>query len=171
MRQAPRKFSTILGTVACLVLLLHILLATIVVVSPEISKGSKVFTFYRRLIVLGPFFQEPRIVSSPHLFVSHYREGVWTPGKDYGCATVKATGSRYGEVKRRAFEEYLAFQVGQNQPVNVTSRAARELEHYLTSREQAMGADSISVAYVVQRGMPQGGGAHIDTVYQFKFKP
>jgi hypothetical protein len=171
MRQAPRKFSTIPGIMACLVLVMHVLLAAIVVVSPDVSKGSKVFTFYRRLIVLGPFFQEPRITSSPHVFVSYYVSGAWTPGKDEGCESVAASASQYGVVKRRAFEEYLAFQVGRRQPVRLTSRAALELENYLGSRERAMGADSIAVAYVVRQGMRDAGGAHIDTVYHFKFKP
>jgi len=169
MLPTVRKVSKVVGFAACAAILLHVIVAVIVVVSPDVSRGSRIFTFYRRFIVLGPFFQEPRIVASPHVFVSHYVDGAWTPGTDEGCTQVEDPERSYRDLKRRTFEEYLAAQVARRMPVRMSSPASRELQAYLRAQVNASTADSIAVAYVFRRSR-RDQPAYTDTVYHFKFQ-
>lgn len=171
MQAGPGKVSGLLGIIACVLVIVHVLLALIIVTDPDASNGRKVLTFYRRLIVLGPFFQEPRIVTAPHLLVSLRVDGTWTTAHDYGCSDVEATGASYRAVRARAFEEFLGGQVAERKPLDRESRVVRELENYLRARVHDSRADSVAVAYVLQRVTPQQDGIAADTVFHLKFKP
>lgn len=170
METEPGKVSGVLSIIACALVVVHIVLALVIVVYPDASQGSRVLTFYRRLFVLGPFFQEPRIVKSPHLWVSLYKDSAWSPPHDNGCSDVNISGASYHAIKVRAFEEFLGGQAAERIPLNGRSRAERELEDYVRSRVQDSGADSVGVAYVFRRAAPRENEVAADTVFYLKFK-
>src|SRR4051812_2920795 len=108
MRDMRRKVSSVLGTLIGLLLLLHIAIALLVVVWPEISKSHRVLSFYRRFVVLGPFFQESRIVSAPHLLISQYGNGAWSADTDFACERVARGAGKYESLRQQSFENFLA---------------------------------------------------------------
>jgi hypothetical protein len=168
MRDMPRKVSTVLGTLACLLLLLHIALALLVIVWPEISKSNRVLSFYRRFVVLGPFFQESRIVSAPHLLISQYANGVWSAGTDFACERVAGGAGKYESLRYQSFENFLAARAASAKQGDGRQHAERELENYFKSRLGFSKADSLSLTYV-RRGTV-GAMVYVDTIYQHKFK-
>ena len=170
MHDSPRKIASILGTVACLTLLLHIVLAAVIIISPNASRLSPVLGFYRRFVVLGPFFDEARIISSPHLLISEYKNGAWSDDMDMGCAAVaNPTVGKNEAVQRRAFETFLATSVTNVKQRTHVSRALVELENYLRTRPTIKDADSLSITFIQRRWSRTL--AYTDTVYQHKFKP
>ena len=169
MHDRSRKIPTVLGaTIGCL-MLLHIVLALFVIVMPEASRGNRVLGFYRRFVVLGPFFQESRIVTSPHLLVSKLEEGRWSKGTDFACLEVAhAASSKNESLQRQSFENFLADRAAREKRGDRVSRAVGELENYLRSRPAFTHSDSLAVAYIHQHAA--GTTVHVDTVYQHKFK-
>lgn len=165
---------TLVGLVACVLLLVHVLLGVLIVVRPEASEGSRLLTFYRRLIVLGPFFQEARIVSSPHLLVRYQKHGTWSDPIDPGCVEVALTGGEYRALKNRSFEEFLGSRVIRDRRASRNRRALRELEHYLRWRAGERQADSLEVAFIFRRqrmaSHESQGEVYADTMFVHRFK-
>jgi len=169
MPDRPRKVRTLLGTLACLLLLIHVAIALVIVAWPDASRRSRVLGFYRRFVVLGPFFQESRIISTQHLLVSQYEKEAWSEGTDFACLAVAGkAGGKYEALQRQSFENFLADRAARAKRRDAHSLAVRELEGYLRSRPAFNRADSIAVAFIRQSAI--GTEVHIDTIYQYKFK-
>lgn len=168
MNEKPRNFPIVAGTMACLLLIGHITLAIIVVVSPRASEGSNVLTFYRRYIVLGPFFQSERITASPHLIVSERTDGVWTKAEVPVRVRELEGISRYRAVQWGKFGVYLARRTAYSRSEYARAERKRELEAFV--KEGAVGAnvDSLAVSCVVRRNVDLSI-AFSDTLYTFKF--
>lgn len=168
MSNGLRKFAGILGTLACLMLVLHIAMALLLIAWPEVSKTNRVLSFYRRFVVLGPFFQEARIVSAPHLLVSQYKAGVWSDKIDFACLEVAGADGKYQALRWQSFENSLASRVASTKRNDAHSRARRELENYLRSRPTFTQADSLAVTYI--RRSAVGATVQVDTVYRHRFQ-
>jgi hypothetical protein len=169
MEGRPRKFAALSGTVICLMLFVHVVLGLIISIAPEASKGRPLLKFYRRFVVLGPFFQEPRIVTAPHVWVSFHEHGVWSDGVELNGRAVNETPTKYAAAQYRTFENYLGELAARaKQRGSGRKRAIKELEDYFNARTSGRTADSLNIIYVRQ-GAP-GCTACSDTVYQHKFK-
>lgn len=168
MNNTSRTFPIVAGAMACVLLIGHITLAIIIVVSPQASEGSDLLTFYRRYIVLGPFFQSDRITASPHLIVSEQTDGVWAKA-DVPVRVRELEGvSRYRAVQWEKFGVYLARRTAYSRSENARAERKRELEAFV--KEGALGAnvDSLAVSCVVRRNVNLSI-AFSDTLYTFKF--
>src|ERR671913_355964 len=105
MCPAPRSNNPLPGTVTCLMLLLHVLFAIVIILSPGASRLNPLLNFYRRFVVLGPFFDERRIVSSSHVLISRYEQGSWSEATDVACLDVlRPVNGKYEALQRRSFE-------------------------------------------------------------------
>jgi hypothetical protein len=168
MEGRPRKFAALSGTVICLMLFVHVVLGLIISVDPEASKGRPLLKFYRRFVVLGPFFQEPRIVTAPHVWVSFHDNGVWSDGVELNGQAMGETRSKYAASHYRNFENYLGELGARAKQQGGRKRAIQELEDYFNARTAGRPADSLNVIYVRQGA--SGCAACADTVYQHKFR-
>lgn len=168
MDDRPRKVYTIPGAVAGLALLFHIVVAVVIIIAPDTSYRNPVLRFYRKFVVLGPFFGESRIASSPHLLISQHNKNVWTAPVDQACLEVAHPEAGKNEsVQRRSFERFLSTQLVDEKSERVP-RALRELENYLRLRPVFSGADSLQITLVNRR--VAGTAVHTDTLYQHKFR-
>lgn len=167
MENTTRKASAAVAIVAGVALLIHVAMGVVIVCSPEISEGNRVLTFYRRFVVLGPFFSESTIAGAPHLYVSYHAGGSWSKAVDYACHDVAQPHRRYRATKRRAFEEYLIKRVEKVKDPRPHATVVRELEGYLTQREMPQGTDSIRVSIV--RTSVKGDTPGTDTVRVYAF--
>lgn len=169
MGRASRSLLTVISALVCLAIVVHILLGVVVAVYPGVGGNNSLLHFYRRFVVLGPFFSETRIQSKSHLLISQRRDGVWSQLTDYGCEDVADSRmNRLSAVQRRAFEVFLLGQKDRATGPADVSRALRELEAYVLSQERFMEADSFVIADVRRRAMEDQ--AHIDTVFQHRFR-
>ena len=168
MQGSPRKFATLSGTAICILLFLHIVLAVVISVEPNASKGSRVLKFYRRFVALGPFFQEQRIVESPHTWVSFHENGVWTDGVELNGHALHERSPHYAATQYRTFENYLGQLSARASQRKRRMGVIKELERYFRLRTDGTRADSLNVIYVRQ-GKAKGV-AYTDTVYQHKFR-
>lgn len=167
MENTTRKASAAVAIVAGFALLIHVVMGVVIVLSPEVSAGNRILTFYRRFVVLGPFFSEPTIAGAPHLYVSYHSGGSWNKAVDYACHDVAQPHRRYSAAKRRAFEEYLVKRMEKVKDPRSNATAVRELEGYLFRQEMPQGTDSIRVTIVrtsVKRDTP---GTDTVRVYAF----
>ncbi len=72
---------------------------------------TKIKSFYKKLVILGPFFSDDRIAVSPHLFVSYpSASGVWSPFRDMAQEnfnTFQQHPWRYDKLKWSDYERYV----------------------------------------------------------------
>ncbi|MEJ1241905.1 hypothetical protein WBG78_27410 [Chryseolinea sp. T2] len=164
-----RTIFSVFGTLICLAIAVHVLLALIIIISPETSRVSPALKFYRRFVVLGPFFQQPRIGSKSHLMVSQQVNGTWSVPTDYACEDVANPHlSKNLALQRRAFEVFLTESVNHSRREADRTRALNELKMYLRTQERFRNADSINMVSI-RRGFSDGV-AGVDTVFQFRFR-
>lgn len=166
MSYRPTTVAAIGGTLVCVALLTHAVLAAIIILKPEASVGHRVLTMYRRFVVLGPFFQESRITTAQHVLISLYDQGEWNAPADYACREVAASRhGKYGALQRRNFEKYLVWRSSREKRPGTSTR---EMENFLRSRVSGRG-DSLEVVLVSQYSRA-GFASGTDTVYTHKFK-
>jgi hypothetical protein len=162
-----RNALSIFGALVCLAFMVHILLASLVIIMPEASRINPVLKFYRRFVVLGPFFPESRIRSKSHLMISQYKDGAWSNPADYACDDIAdGIGNRYLALQRRSFEVFLTARAARATRDKDRARTLSELEMYVRSQERFSEADSIAIMGV-RRGSANEDQA-IEIQHKFK---
>jgi len=136
-------FKKKIGIAACLVILLYVLACLLIIILPEkVVYSNPATSLYRRLILLGPFFQESKIKASAHLLISSYQNGSWSQFIDYGH---KNRGEylkrpwRYDKLHSNDFEQYITRQMASPKKLRHVeevkgSKSFRELNQFILSQ-------------------------------------
>jgi len=168
-----------IGAAAIVVVILHIAFSVVVLRSSRKQNSSGLRSLYSHLILLGPFFQESRITSSPHLYISYKVNDSWSPVADPGIANFtfyREHPWRYDKLHYSDFERYIALQVGQKarskefQDVQ-HSRPFRELNHFILREVIREPVDSVSIVYGLNFYSPETKAMRFDTVFNYTYNP
>ena len=174
------SFNKKIGATACVILLLHILLSIFAVTAPKQWVNANPLTgLYDKLILLGPFFHESRIKSSPHLYVSYQIHNSWSPARDYGVenfALYRERPWRFDKLHSNDFERYISYQVGSQdksrhfQEVSA-SKAFRELNQFVLQELIQQPVDSVTLVYGVNTYLPESRTFRFDTILNYSYNP
>ena len=134
---------------------------------------------YNRLVLIGPFFDEARIKTSPHLYIRYFENKAWTPSRDYvmeNFADYCRNPWRYHKLRITYFERYLSNRVGlleipdQFEEVR-TSRVFRELNQFVIHEYIGRPMDSISLVYGHSLYFPETNTSRFDTSFAYTYNP
>jgi hypothetical protein len=128
---------------------------------------------------VGPFFQETRIRTSSHLYVSTKSGGTWSAPSDYSqvaFATYLRQPWRMNSLRYGNYERYLTRHISNIPEQNDKShlhdlRAFRELNQLLTTEWIVDPVDSIQLVYYVATYDPSGRVSHSDTLMVETYNP
>jgi hypothetical protein len=173
-----RKFRKILFWFTTIFLVGHIVFtAQCIFIKADILPG-KLNAFYKKLIVLGPFFMETRIVSSPHLYVSYLsNDGKWSAFQDMGKENFTEFQEhpwRYNKSKWSEYERYVT-RKAYNEIHSLKyidgseGIASSELIQYVSS--QYPQSDSVRLVYLWNTWQPESQTNKTDTGFHVIFKP
>lgn len=134
---------------------------------------------YNRLVLIGPFFQESRIKTSPHLYVSYYDNNLWTPPRDYALENFSFYSGhpwRYGKLRMNYYDRYISNKVGQlNETMQLSdvkdSQAFRELHQFVMEEYLKRPVDSIALVYGLNHYVPQTNSTRFDTTFAYTYNP
>jgi hypothetical protein len=169
-----------IGFAAALIVLLHILLSSFILVIPKtISNSNSIGRMYNRAVLVGPFFDEPRIKTSPHLYVRYFENERWTPPRDYAMenfAIYCQRPWRYDKLRITYAERYLSNKLGQmNKPREwdevKDSRVFRELNQFLVHEYLERPTDSIRLVYGHSQYFPETHTTRFDTTFTYTYNP
>lgn len=173
-------FKKKIGIAACLLILLYVATGLLILILPEkVVYSNHATSLYRRLILLGPFFQESKIKASPHLFISSYQNGSWSPFIDYGGRNREEYLKhpwRYDKLHSNDFEQYITRQMASPKKLRhyeemKGSKAFRELNQFIVSQYFKEPTDSISLLYGLNLYLPETNSFRFDTIFAFKYNP
>jgi len=134
---------------------------------------------YNRLVLIGPFFDEARIKTSPHLYIRYFSNNTWTPSRDYvmeNFADYCRSPWRYDKLRITYFERYLSNRVSlldkpdQFEEVK-NSRAFRELNQFVIHEYVGRPMDSIALVYGHNRYFPETNTIRFDTSFAYTYNP
>jgi hypothetical protein len=154
----------------------HLLLCAYFAFAPTARLSrSHIGIFYRRLVLLGPFFGEDRIQTSPHLFARYKEGGEWSPVSDNGL-THSPTLWQYGGRMKQDYVQYLSRSISRSKnkdPEKIRKTANfKRLHHYLAGKTFAgKEPDSVQLIYVVRWYVPETKVVNADTLFNFKYDP
>lgn len=176
MNLKPKRYRNTITTLALTLFAVHLLLCAYFIAVPanRLSR-SHLGIFYRRLVLLGPFFGEDRIQTSPHLFV-RYKEGEeWSPVSDNGL-THSPTVVQYGDRIKQDYVQYLSRSVSRSknkdpEKIRKTTHFKR-LHRFLADKTFAgKEPDSVQLIYVVRWYVPATKVVNADTLFNFRYDP
>lgn len=164
---------------ALILVLIHMLLAVLTAfLPPKHIKSNIVASFYNQLILLGPFFQESRITSSPHLYVRFKRKDVWSSYRDYASENFliyKRNPWNYYRLHHSDFQRYITHEVGQQKTKGfnevINSRGFRELNQHVVDELIDGPVDSLTLLYVVNTYLPESKSSRLDTIFSYTYNP
>jgi hypothetical protein len=174
------SFGKKIGIAACLAIMLHILLCLLVLILPQRAVvANPITSLYRTFMIIGPFFYEARIKSTPHLLVSVYRDGSWSLPIEHRMNSLRAYRQqpwRYDVLRKYDFEEYIASQVGTIKKRHdfdkvMRSKAFRELNQFVVLEYTDKPVDSLSLLYVVKVYSTMENSYKSDTIFNFTYNP
>jgi hypothetical protein len=169
-----------IGIAATAVALLHVILSIIFLLSPKAAQHSgTIGLMYNRLMLIGPFFNEPRIKTSPHLYIRYYENDQWTPVRDVAAenhALFIRHPWRYDRLRINYFERYITRQAehlkSRHDVGSVKeSRAFRELNQFVLREYIQRPVDSVSLVYGVSQYDPETNSTRFDTTFAYTYKP
>jgi len=169
-----------IGIAAAAIALLHVVLSITFLLSPkEAQQSSMIRLMYNQLLLIGPFFNESRIKTSPQLYVRYYENNQWTPVRDVAAenhAYFLRHPWRYDRLRINYFERYMTRRVGQwNSRSDVESvkesRSFRELNQFVLQEYIQRPIDSLSLVYGVSQYYPETNSIRFDTTFAYTFKP
>ena len=140
---------------------------------------SPLTSVYSKVILLGPFFQESRIKTSPHLLVSFRTKKGWSETRDLAIENFNEYTHgpwRYEKLRYCDFERYLARQLslqvkGKEFSEIKELKVFRELNQYLTHETISSSVDSIRLEYCLSTYIPVGNTVRLDTIFSFAYNP
>ena len=163
-----------------MIALVHIVLCCIFMLTPKSAIPSGVVGLtYTRLMLIGPFFHESKITTSPHLYVRYYKNNQWSSSKDVATENRLYFHShplRYDRIRLNDFERYISHQVGLLSSADDFEsvkglRVFRELNQFVLQEYIKQPIDSLSLVYGVNRYFPATGTTRFDTTFAFTFDP
>ena len=168
-----------MGIAAVLVVFLHILFSIFVLLTPGKHNAKSLGKLYNQLVLLGPFFTESRIKTSPHLYISFKVKDTWSPFVDHGLANFKSYCQhpwRYGKLHYGDFERYISLQIGEQIRHKEfkgmgSSRAFRELNQFIVQEVISRQVDSVSLVYGLNVYLPETKTVRFDTVFKYTYNP
>ncbi len=174
-----QKFKKVLFWLTALFLTLHLLLAIQTIFLKIDFLPSKINSFYKKLIVLGPFFSDSRIITSPHLYVSYpSSSGEWSPFRDVGqenFAYFQKHPWRYDHLKWSDYERYASRKAYKEiKPLKYIDGsegvASAELVQYV-KRLQSLQPDSTRLIYIWNTWHSESQSIKTDTAFTVIYKP
>jgi hypothetical protein len=137
--------------------------------------------FYRRLVLLGPFFSEDRIRSSSHLYVRYKQEGrewsLFTDESEQSFRGYWRQPWRYDLLMLRNYARSLSSSISAipKQAPFGEIKGSEDFKklHAFVVRDFPGDhrIDSIQVVCVTRRYVPEERAVHIDTVFNFNYNP
>jgi len=174
-----KKFKGILFWFTTVILTIHILLAVSGIFFNVNFLPHQLNSFYRKLVVLGPFFIADRIITSPHVYVSTLNSsGEWSPMKDVGYERLldyQHHPWRLHKLKWSEYERYVALKAypeidSLKQIDGREGTFSKELIQYARMCSPA-DADSIKVLYTWNSWQVESKSVKTDTAFYVTFKP
>jgi len=162
------------------IVLLHILLSLFIVLAPKrFVDSNRLSSLYSRLILLGPFFVESRIKSSPHLYVRYNVNSAWSPFTDYAIENFRFYYEhpwRYDKLHFNDFERYISYQVGKQSKSKQfeqikNSRVFRELNQLVLQELIRKPVDSVTLVYGFNLYLPESKTFRFDTIFKYTYNP
>jgi hypothetical protein len=174
-----QKFKKVLFWMATLFLALHILLAIQSIFFKIDFLPGRINSFYKKLIVLGPFFSDTRIQTSPHLFVRYpTSSGEWSPFHEAGLANFRDFKNhpwRYDQLKWSDYERYVSrkayTEIRALKYIDGSEgMASAELIQYVRKLPSSE-PDSVMLTYIWNTWQPETRSVKTDTAFAVMFKP
>jgi hypothetical protein len=174
------SFKRKIGLAAFVIVLLHVLLSVFILFTPKsVANSNSIGRTYNRLMLVGPFFDEARIKTSPHLYVLYFENETWTPPKDYAMdnfAIYCRRPWRYDKLRITYVERYLSNKVGQTRKTYdfdevKDSRVFRELNQFVVHEYLERPTDSITLVYGHSRYFPETHTTRFDTTFTYTYNP
>ncbi len=173
------KFRKTLFWVTTIFLTIHILLGSLSIFFNINFLPDKLNSFYKKLLVLGPFFTHTRIATSPHLYISYSSSGSWSPFQDVGSknfADFQQHLWRYNRLKWSDYERYTgrkAFkEIKSLKHIDGSEGiATAELIQYISRLQLHTQSDSIKLVYILNTWQPESRSVKTDTAFAVIFKP
>ncbi len=160
---------------ACMLLGLHVFIAISSLLLPAHYSPLKLITFYRKHILVGPFFQDERIKYTSHLYVSYLKDGKWSLPHDYAYENfIYYTQHpwRYDKLHEGDYEAYAAWSLSEVKASKVhSSKAFRELNQYVTAALIKRAVDSVSIVYLRKHYQPETDDFRMDTLFVYQYDP
>jgi hypothetical protein len=169
-----------IGLAATVVVALHIVLSLVFTLTPNAAQhAGLVGLMYKRLMLIGPFFNESRIKTSPHLYIRTYENGRWSSARDFANENYVFFQShpwRQDMLRMNYFERYISKKVGQrNKPLELgelnESGSFRELNQFVLREYIPHSIDSISLVYGLNRYFPETNTSGFDTTFVYTYNP
>ncbi|MEJ7645507.1 MAG: hypothetical protein WKF87_13000 [Chryseolinea sp.] len=175
MNEPRTAFRKLVGRITFLLIVLHVSIAVISLLLPQDYAPLKLITFYRKYILIGPFFQDKRIRHSTHLFVAYHKDGKWSDARDYANDDfVYYTNHpwRYDKLHAGDYASYGASSLSTVKQSNIqASRAFRELNQYVNEVLIRQQVDSVSITYLKKHYLLEKGDFRLDTLFVHRYDP
>lgn len=161
------------------ILLFHITFSIVVLLTPGRRNPGTLGSLYERLILLGPFFMESKIRSSPHVYFSYKVNGNWSAVFDHGLQEslfYRAHPWRYDRLHGGDFERYIAQQLGEqarNKKFEAIkdTRGFRELNQFILNEGIGKPVDSIALTYGHNAYLWETSATQFDTIFSYIYNP
>ena len=174
-----QKFRKTLFWFTIIFLSVHIFLGSLSILYPIDFVPGKLNSFYKKLIVLGPFFIDTRIKTSPHLYISDSSpSGDWLPFQDIAqenFSNFQQHPWRYDKLKWSDYERYVTREAHTEIHLlkNIDGsegKASLELTRYISMVQHSQ-SDSIWLLFVWNTWQPDSQSVKTDTAFNVVLKP
>ena len=172
------RFRKILFWLTTIFFGMHILITLQFILFNSNFLPSKVNAIYNKLIIIGPFFSDDRIVVSPHLYLSFSTpSGGWSPYRDVARENFSDYEQhfwRYKKLMWSDYERYIADKAYEEikylKIINGSEGvASNELTQYVHSLQHQ--ADSIQLLYIWNTWQPTRQSYKSDTAFFVAYRP
>lgn len=168
----------IVGRVAAIVLIAHLLVLTISLVAPkQLVRSNPLTDLYSKLFIIGPFFPESRIKSSYHLYVSKQEGSNWMAGRDFADDAFRrycAYPWRYDLLRAGDLEKNMAWRVAsvphdrsRRKDLRMNSLRKYVMDELLKLKTP----DSVRLDYIRRTYVPERSSYRLDTLLTDTFYP
>jgi hypothetical protein len=129
-------------------------------------------------MLIGPFFDESRIKTSPHLYVRYFENQHWTTARDQAKENhlfFHTHPWRYDRIRINYFERYMSHRVGLLGSTGLDAakevRVFRELNQFVLQEYIKQPVDSVSLVYGLNRYFPETNTTEFDTTFAYTYNP
>jgi hypothetical protein len=143
------------------------------------SSVNPLTSLYAKVVLLGPFFEESRIKTTPHLLVSFKTDGQWSGIHNLAeenFAEYTRNPLRYQKLRYCDYERFLSRQLSQQigyREFNEVKdlRIFRELNQYLLQERIGIPIDSLHIVYGLNTYDPVNAISTMDTLFTYTYNP
>ena len=168
-----------MGRLSIIIVCLHVLFCLFAMLGPKSwVHSTRLTSLYDRLIILGPFFQEARIRSTPRLFIAYKTNGSWSGEIDHSIESFRFYREhpwRYDQLHTGDFERSVSFDISRlhrDEFQNVKNvRGFRELNEFILQERIKKPVDSVRLLYGFNVYLPDINEFRFDTLFQYAYDP